>query len=553
MSLIPSESLNFPDSFRAKVGWRLDEIDEPQAPGSPAEGPAAIDQPFPQTFASPPAVAESNLPISSPAFKPAPAPVFKQAPPAPVKMSPEQPGGQQMELLPKTAIEPKPGEAAPGTAEMNALLKHFLAVGAAPSIAPAQPNGKTMGPDENVATVSGVIPTNVAVESPGNVVSPNESVTGEPGRADLRSDSLPPEPQKTPAIPGNPPHSQQSIVAALESLAHTDVEAPIGSVDIQTPAQANHILELIAAAVQRGALVGETVPEPSESIPDPPVMPPSVAATPASNLPAKSPSPDSSFAIARPAASQPAEPPRAATPIVSVPSPVVPEPVSIPEPPPAVTKKVAPIRAPLPTPASPAAEPISRPQPAAESAGAPNITPPTKVPAKIRITPRKIKPRAQVQPVEDAPLATPISHDVPANVSPQPTANPVVDRRRPEPPVEAETKPSPKPLEPAEKSMPRPELSARKIAAARLELAQSDLSLFSARERRNRWIGFGLSEFAILTALILLGRYGFTHHFPDPTLKLLVFILILAAAAVAVALPIAFFRNDPKRWNRVDQ
>src|SRR4051812_10248387 len=37
MSLIPSESLNFPDSFRANVGWHLDE--DPEAPTSSFPAP----------------------------------------------------------------------------------------------------------------------------------------------------------------------------------------------------------------------------------------------------------------------------------------------------------------------------------------------------------------------------------------------------------------------------------------------------------------------------------------------------------------------------------
>jgi len=89
----------------------------------------------------------------------------------------------------------------------------------------------------------------------------------------------------------------------------------------------------------------------------------------------------------------------------------------------------------------------------------------------------------------------------------------------------------------------------RKIAAGGFE-AESDPGLFTAPERRNRWIGFGLSEAAALTSLILLGRFVLLHKFPDPTLKLLVFILFLAAAAIAVAIPIAFIRNNPTRWQR---
>jgi hypothetical protein len=95
-----------------------------------------------------------------------------------------------------------------------------------------------------------------------------------------------------------------------------------------------------------------------------------------------------------------------------------------------------------------------------------------------------------------------------------------------------------------------PDMPARKPTAARLELNQSNLGLFTEREQRNRWIGFGLSESVALTVLVLLTWFGFTHHFPDPTLKLLVFILLFVAAAFAVALPIVFIRNSPSRWQR---
>ena len=89
----------------------------------------------------------------------------------------------------------------------------------------------------------------------------------------------------------------------------------------------------------------------------------------------------------------------------------------------------------------------------------------------------------------------------------------------------------------------------RKLAA-RLDWDPASVGLFTQRERRNRWIGFGLSEAAALTSLILLGWFGVTHRFPDPTLKLLVFILLFAAAAIAITLPIVFIRNDPSRWQR---
>jgi hypothetical protein len=100
------------------------------------------------------------------------------------------------------------------------------------------------------------------------------------------------------------------------------------------------------------------------------------------------------------------------------------------------------------------------------------------------------------------------------------------------------------------RSVERLEMPGRGAPSPRLPVVNADLMKFSARERRNRWIGFGSSEIAALTSVILLGHYEFTHHFPDPTLKLLIFILLLAAIAIAVALPIAFLRNDPARWER---
>jgi hypothetical protein len=91
----------------------------------------------------------------------------------------------------------------------------------------------------------------------------------------------------------------------------------------------------------------------------------------------------------------------------------------------------------------------------------------------------------------------------------------------------------------------------RKITAGRLDKPMEDFGgLFTVRDRRNRWIGFSLSEAAALTALIVLVHLALTHKFSDPTLKLLVFILAIGAAAVAVALPIAFIRNNPTRWKQ---
>jgi hypothetical protein len=474
---------------------------------------------------------------------------------------------------------------------------------------------------------------------------------------------------------GQAPPSPQSIVAALESLSHTDIEAPIGSVEIKTPAQANHVLGLIAAAVQRGALVGEAVAEspkppsqPEAQIVEPaeqntasaaPIsqFPSSISepGTPIADAPANSnelvtqssepvahfdeqpaetneaaphfeepaaqindtpvqmttpkPAPvTSGFSIAplpvigssadadfvvpavpkvehhRPAV--PVRPTQSVTeslkksaPVISaVPLPEKPSPVeSVRQDPFPVQPRSEPIVAapasiPVPTPVAPVVEtnlapvsaapeppkiaipaaiepapqtPTSSPAPAA----APETQNAARTPVKIRIQPRKIKARPSTEPAL-APAQAVVADEVPsvpqkpltrATLEKKPGAQSAVEPKR--------DSPSPGRQENAE---PRGELSARKIAAARQEIPQSDLFLFSARERRNRWIGFGLSELAVVTALILLGRFGFTHQFPDPTLKVLVFILLLAAAAIAVALPIAFFRNDPRRWQRAN-
>ncbi len=550
MSLIPSESLNFPDSFRANVGWRLDELDD--ADGS----------------LPPPHQPDGNLVPSSVKLHTTATETFSAAPPAPFEPPPSlvsqgepapsaEPQGEgddrQLELIPKAASDEQLAAASPGPVEMNALLQYFLSGAAvpAPSVAVDQPNGETAFPPEDVATVSGVVPTNVPVESPGLVAPPNEPLTVAP--VSFEPIAEPPFAEPEPAAASNAKSSQQSIVAALESLSHTDVEAPIGSVEIQTPAQANHIFELIAAAVQRGALVGQTVPEPSGApqpiVSEPPSSPPFVAPAPVLEPPA------SDFSIAqKPVSPSPATPARAPEPTFSVPSAVVPEQEFVARHPTAVTKPSPSVPAVVPRPTISAAPVHEAPPPTARDATTARATSEPvvpKAPAKIRITPRKIKPRPQLPPTQDEAASVPsLDPDLAKDVSPEEKVSPALERKRVAP-IETEPKMAAKTLEPLERLSPRPELSARKIAAARLEIAQSDLFSVDARQRRNRWIGFGLSELAILTALILLGRYGFTHHFPDPTLKMLVFILIFAAAAVAIALPVAFFRNDPQRWDRV--
>jgi hypothetical protein len=259
---------------------------------------------------------------------------------------------------------------------------------------------------------------------------------------------------------------------------------PPGPVVVETPAQAHHILELIAAAVQRGALVGGFVPQGMAEMKEAPISPP--------------------------------EPPTLAPEVVA------------------------------PTPAPENAVPTVIASPVAQPASAPAGP---KTPAKIRITPRKIKPRPQTPPVAD-----PTAPSVPVNDFPEPAHQvPYI----PPPMVEAVERPAPTRANFAAAVEDRPAADmeqrqsfAQKMTAARFDLNQPSFAVLTPRERRNRWIGFSLSEGAAVTSLVLLGHFGFTHHFPDPTLKLLVFMLTFAAAATAVALPILFIRNNPARWLR---
>jgi hypothetical protein len=221
------------------------------------------------------------------------------------------------------------------------------------------------------------------------------------------------------------------------------------------------------------------------------------------------------------------------------------------------------------------------------------------LPAKIRIVPRRIKPRPQpeiselaTEPIDHGPNngaaakveptrvnvespkpalaslkatvplakpSTPSPKAVTAPAKPVPTtgvkaaapsAKPATAAARPAPTSTKPVSPAPEPIQRSQLIERREPPTSQQLATMRREVINSDLLIFSAKERRNRWIGFGVGEFAVVAILILLGHFEFTHHFPDPTLKLLVFILLFAAAAVAVALPIAFLRNDPARWGR---
>jgi hypothetical protein len=483
MSLIPSESLNFPDSFRAKVGWRISEDPADEA-SAPAAGSRTVvfpvaDAPTDPTQDSPPqdqAIPTENIPESGVASSHANGDLSDLAAPAETSES-------QLELMPEPAAAAEEVNVLSGSAEMQALLAHFLSSGSAipadPSMAqpaaPSSPEAATS--DFQFAVPFPVTPQPTAAPNePTSFPEMNEEMITPVALSDIPADQTGSEPQRE--LPREP-------VAPENGSPGPAPTAPAGELVIETPAQANHVLQLIAAAVERGTLVGKPVTEAK---------------------PAPAPEP--------------------------IPTPAIPQSASM------SPDQFAPGEQSVPS-----AVPFSPPVP----------IPPSdvkKTPARIRITPRKIKPRPQVEPTAQPSLPSSPLSTAPSSFTPNgaiagsesqaaPPQNMI-----PETATAAPAADNPKPrLEPFESS-------ARKIAPRRAELAQSDLLLFTARERRNRWIGFGLSELAVLTALILLGHYGFTHHFPDPTIKLLVFILVFVAAAIAVALPIAFLRNDPKRWQR---
>jgi hypothetical protein len=479
MSLIPSESANFPDSFRAKVGWRLTEKVESspartprrRAPSAP---PKPVDRPSPsreKNAAGEPSKPSALNPVS--------------AAPEPVAATPTEEEDPQLELIPNAPLDSGHSPVDPGTADMNALLRHFFASAAASSVSiqPASGEPSISAPEPIVELpmtpikASDEVPA-IAPEGPS---LPNAPVACLPAQAEpvlavgqSTVDS---------STVDSPPVESEQTTAAAQGLPSLEPAPPPGPVTIETPAQAQHILELIAAAVQRGALAGETGPPPP----------------PETN-------------IALPVTSSPSED-------VSVPA----------EPPP-----------PSPVPLKPT-----------PSAAIPKSSDVPKAPARIRITPRKIKPRVLPEPSAEPEIpVAPASVDLPSQMVREVNSLPIERQLAEASPASQITVSPPTTESPARPTAPRVEQPARKLPPPRLALAQSDLLAFTARERRNRWIGFGLSEIAVISALVLLGRFGFVHHFPDPTLKLLVFILIFTAAAVAVALPIAFFRNDPRRWAR---
>ena len=499
MSLIPSESLNFPDSFRADVGWRL-----PKQNGGRKSRPARREA---RTTARERSawINETRHSVSETITDPTKEPFLPPSPSEPELIAPEQ--SDQLELIPKSAGEFAASEVSADTAEAGpeSVLDHLFRLAAStgtlvgppevaspaatepvrPSSIPSSNGGLT---DSTATTAEAAQPPDVDVPQTADTsVNPHTATepTSSPAPAVLSSDFTiqPDEFDRLAELPEEP---------SPPEVESTPAETPVhpSPLVIDTPAQANHILELITAAGQRGALVGGPVPQ-SEPIAPKQTAPPETAAEPKSSLQVNE-----------------VAPPQEAAKSATIPSPI-------------------------------------------PDSATPNVP---KVPAKIRITPRKIKPRAPGPAEPERAVESPLLGSYFENAfgtGDVPTASANVEKS-PIPPVNAgpiaKTPSMAKPTVPLFNAR---EMASRKIATTRDRKAP-DLALSMARERRNRWIGFGLSEVFSLTALGLLGWFALTHHFPDPTLKLLVFILLLAAAAIAVALPIAFIRNNPGRWQRRD-
>lgn len=544
MALIPSESLNFPDSFRANVGWHVPKEAESPSPGPPHPIPAAIDQPK-ETPKQPQPVSPSE-PAKGP-----PMPVTPEAADSSGTSDEiEEPDDHQLELIPK-ATEEKVSEApalsVSGTAAQALIAQLFqmppaTAEPPAESVSPAPTaSGDNGNADAGISEQKAALPAVEKVVVPKTetsvaAASPPEKRAEK--RAEFSIKNLPSE--VGPAATSTAEISRRASEEPLKT-APVDTTKPVV---VERPAQANHVLELIAAAVQRGVVVGGPVAESQKAVA------PLESTTRTPEAPAQKESPAS--------VSEASEIAGPASPAAAVQrGAVVRGPVAEPK------NAVAPLASGTRTSARPAQKElpasVSEAAEIADSAisPVPATQPAAKMPAKIRITPRKLKPRAPMPATEPPPSAP----AVPETVAPPPPADYNAPNFPPTSSMLSALHPAPLPGPEAPKAVrepqpPRPpvepwqgRMPPRKIAAGGYD-AGSDSGLFTAQERRNRWIGFGLSEAAALTSLILLTRFAFIHKFPDPTLKLLVGILAFVAAAIAISLPIAFIRNNPTRWQR---
>ncbi|HEY4284805.1 MAG TPA: hypothetical protein VGM62_17215, partial [Chthoniobacterales bacterium] len=299
MSLIPSESLNFPDSFRANVGWRLPKqngaeatISTLQHESQPTAGEQSdwVTEPGasrPQTGATEPV---KNLVGAAP------------PPPEPVEAAPEP--GDQLELIPKSTVEigvPKEPAAIPESEPQSVLAQLFrlasstgTLVGPAasppPAVTkliqqkptPAMVEGTTESITAEVAQLSKFpVPHTVDVSVSPEATAAVSSASAP--NAEIADAKIQPNESNQPPEP--PEESLSSKVESAPPAAPADQQSAIS---IETPAQANHIFELIAAAVQRGALAGVQVSPQPESTPKEPAPTDLNAAAPVNSPPAAS-------------------------------------------------------------------------------------------------------------------------------------------------------------------------------------------------------------------------------------------------------------------------
>src|SRR5215468_7015112 len=138
MSLIPSESLNFPDSFRAKVGWRLDEQGEETEALEALQHAVAVAKGRSEPAAQPAELTEPQNGI----YHPVAAAVPNDPGLGAVAIS--QPVGPHAAVIPQPPVEPAPPE--PLTAEMNALLSHFFSSATAREVSSPSPNEEASMP-----------------------------------------------------------------------------------------------------------------------------------------------------------------------------------------------------------------------------------------------------------------------------------------------------------------------------------------------------------------------------------------------------------------------
>jgi hypothetical protein len=439
MSLIPSESLNFPDAFREAVGWRLPKKRDRRSPVRAREI-VVHKRPTTRSSAQQNAYKKPSAPVLTPTISVVPN----------EKLSVGSAAAKELERTFETA----------GEATESLEIRGETAI--------AEPNQEAPVVEASDVTAA-VDPPQPELQLPSNGHYPA------------------PEPvshQETPPTPETP--KQSAPVETVPSEA-----APKPMVMEGSTAHALFVQALMARAVPieispiEAGPTQSPPPEPRASLPDP------ASAAPFS--------PSAPLPQAAPVISDTAELQEIAQPELAF------------------------------------EKPVTAPPPA-----------PPKTPARIPITPRKWKPRVPIQaaPVALSPapdFTDPIFSEPPPQLDPRVNADGEEAARKP-------ARVAPKALREELVVVPRPGNGPRKIAVPRAELAHPELHLFTANERRNRWIRFSLLQSLSLICLVALARLAIWHHFVDPTLKILVLILLLATLAAAVMVPMAFMRNSPDRW-----